>query len=176
MSVSAIILPTLFAMWPLLTLVALVMMVVALIATLSAKKEAVFQGNEALAYEKKPYVFDIMSELSFYRMLLEMFGEKYYVFPQVGYSHLIQLRKGVPHTQRNRFDKKSADFVLCDKVHAIARVVIELDGASHQTERKIGRDAKVDRMMQQIGLPIVHINPSNLNKDHVRTVIESVLK
>jgi len=134
---------------------------------ISPKDEVVFP------YEKKPFVFDVMSELTLYRLLLELFGDRYYIFPQMSYGRLIQLKKGVEHKHRNRFDKKIADFVLCDLERAIARLVIELDGTSHLSEKKVERDAVVDKMMETIGLPILHIKTTNIDKEYIR---QEVLK
>ncbi len=134
------------------------------------------QDNAELTpFVKKPYVFDVVSELNLYRLLNELYGDRFYIFPQVGYSHLIDLKPGADRKYRNRFDKKSADFVLCDKERAIARLVIELDGSSHQTEKRIARDEKVDGWMREIKLPIVHLNPKEMSADVVRKAIDSAL-
>lgn len=141
---------------------------------------SIFKGvdstDEELPYEKKPFVFDAMTELTLYRTLLELYGDKYYVFPEIGYSKLVQVKRGVEKKYRNKFDKKSADFVLCDKERAVARLVIELDGASHNSERRIERDARVDKMMLNIGLPILHLRTTAMDKVSVRTQIDTILK
>ena len=133
-------------------------------------------AEEELPYEKKPFVFDVMTELTLYRTLLELYGDKYYVFPEIGYSKLIQVKRGTEKKYRNRFDKKSADFVLCDKERAVARLVIELDGSSHNSETRMERDARVDKMMLSIGLPILHLKTSAMDKESVQKQIENILK
>jgi hypothetical protein len=131
--------------------------------------------SEELPYEKKPFVFDAMTELTLFRTLLELYDDKYYVFPEIGYSKLIQVKKGVERKYRNKFDKKSADFVLCDKEHAVARLVIELDGTSHNSEKRMERDARVDKMMQDIGLPILHLKTSAMDKESVKRLVSEKL-
>ncbi len=131
--------------------------------------------DRASPFEKKPFVFDVVSELNLYRVLLGLFGDKYYVFPQLVYSRLIQLKRGEHIRNRTYFDKKIADFVLCDKERAIAQLVIELDGSSHDYQKKIERDAKVDRMMRQIGLPILHLKPGNLDSGYIKGEVERLL-
>lgn len=122
-------------------------------------------------FEKKPFVFDAMTELALYRQLLELFGDKYYIFPQISYGRLVQLKKGVELRNRTRFDKKIADFVLCDKERAIAQLVIELDGSSHQSEKRIERDTRVDKMMQEIGLPIMHLKVGAFTNDTLKNEV-----
>jgi len=140
-----------------------------------------FGGGESVAtepenpFEKKPFVFDAMSELMLYRTLMELFGDRYYIFPQVVYSRLMQLKKGESLRHRTYFDKKIADFVLCDKEKAVAQLVIELDGSSHQLQRKIDRDSRVDTMMHQIGLPILHLKSGNMDKDFIKGEVERAL-
>lgn len=131
--------------------------------------------EEVLPYEKKPFVFDAMTELTLYRTLLELYGDKYYVFPEIGYSKLVQVKRGIEKKYRNRFDKKSADFVLCDKERAVARLVIELDGSSHNSETRMERDARVDKMMFSIGLPILHLKTSAMDKESVRSQVNAIL-
>jgi len=126
--------------------------------------------------ERKPFIFDSMSELVLYRQLMDIFSDRYYIFPQMSYGRIIQLKRGVGKWNRNRFDKKIADFVLCDKEKAIARLVIELDGFSHRLKKKMERDEKIDMMMAEIGLPILHLKTNNLNKEYVKQEVAKKLR
>lgn len=126
-------------------------------------------------YEKKPFVFDVMSELSLYRILIDVFSDKYYVFPQMSYGRIIQLKENADKWERNRFDKKIADFVLCDKERAVAMLVIELDGSSHSAVKKTERDVRVDNMMTQIGLPILHLSTDNFDKEFIKNEVAKKL-
>ena len=131
--------------------------------------------EELLPYEKKPFVFDAMSELVLYRTLTELFGDKYYIFPQMSYGRIVRVKKGENSKYRNRFDKKIADFVLCEKDKAVAQLVIELDGSSHQLEKKMERDTRVDKMMAKIGVPILHLKTSSMDRNSIKTEIDRVL-
>jgi Protein of unknown function (DUF2726) len=160
-------------MYPLLVL-AVVMLV--LVGALALYKEFFGGGAEVeeSPYVKKPFVFDHSSELTLYRQLVELFGDRYYIFPQVPYSRLVEVKKGEDKRHRNRFDKKIADFVLCDKERAVAQLVIELDGSSHKREKTKVRDALVDRMLTSIGLPILHL-PVGASSEEVRGGVERAL-
>ena len=133
------------------------------------------QEIEKIPIEKRPYVFDVVSEFNLYKILLELFSDKYYIFPQIGYAKLVQLKSGSEKWYRNYFDKKVADFVICEKERATARLVIELDGKSHNSSKRIDRDVKVDMMMTKAGIPILHLSTNNLDKDYIRQEILKVL-
>lgn len=160
-------------MYPLLVLAVVVLV---LVGVLALYKEF-FGGEEGVEespYVKKPFVFDHSSELALYRELVELFGDKYYIFPQVPYSRLIEVKKGEEKRHRNRFDKKIADFVLCDKERAVAQLVIELDGASHSRAKTQERDAFVDRTLASIGLPILHLSVG-ASREELRSGVGRVL-
>ena len=88
--------------------------------------------------------------------------------PQIGYERLIKVKAGEDRYFRNFFDKKRADFVLCDIERGVAKLVIELDGPSHGSQQKIDRDEKVDQMMEAIKLPILHLTTNNFDKEYLR--------
>lgn len=122
-------------------------------------------------YERKPYIFDTNSEFVLYKMLIELFGDKYFVFTQVNYSHLIQPKKigwKEERRYRSRIDRKSADFVLCDKEKVVPILIIELDGGVHNTKGKRSRDEFIDEITKIADLPILHIKNSELNRDYIR--------
>ncbi len=56
-----------------------------------------------LPIEKKPFIFDAMSELALYRRLVEMFSGQYYIFPQMSYGRIIQVKSGADKWKRATF-------------------------------------------------------------------------
>lgn len=125
-------------------------------------------------YERKPYIFDTNSEFNLYKVLLELFGDKYFIFPQINYSHLIKPRKttwGEERKYRSRIDRKSADFIFCDKEQIIPQLVIELDGSAHNFKSKQERDEFIDELTKMIDLPLLHLNTGNLDKEFIRIKI-----
>ena len=129
-------------------------------------------------YERKPFLFDTTSEFNLYKVLLELFGDKYFIFPQVNYSHLIQPRKTTweeERKHRSRIDRKSADFVLCDKERVVPRLIIELDGSVHNFKSKQARDEFIDELTKIVDLPILHLKTRSLNKDFVRSEVNNKL-
>ena len=134
-----------------------------------------FNSKIEFPYEKKPFLFDSVSELNSYKILLELFGDEYHIFAQVNYSHLIRTKDKYDRGDRSKIDKKSADFVLCDKDHVIPVLVIELDGDSHKLTKKQERDEFINRVMNDLNFPILHLKTDNLNKEFIRSEIDNKL-
>lgn len=130
-------------------------------------------------YEKKPFLFDAVSELNLYKMLLELYGNEYRIFTQVNYSHLIEPRKNFSWAEkqkyRSRIDRKSADFVLCDKEKVVPQLIIELDGYVHNFKSKQARDEFINDLTNIVDLPILHIKTTDLNRDFVKSEIDKKL-
>jgi very-short-patch-repair endonuclease len=134
-----------------------------------ASAAVLFRGQEDDAapadrsggFRKRPYLMDSASELHFFRELEELMGHRFYVFPQVNLSHLIDADAATWRDRmvlRNRIDRKSVDFVLCDKDTVAPRVAIELDGPTHRYDARRKRDALVDRAFKAAGMPFVRID------------------
>ena len=162
-------------LWPILVIAGFIMAFKFIVAISSEKPKS---KSNLSVYEKKPYLFDNSSEFNLYKILLELFGNEYFVFPQVNYSHLIQPKKTTwaeERKHRSRIDRKSADFILCDKERIVPQLIIELDGGAHNYKRQQARDKFIDELTKSINLPILHLRTSNLNKETIRKEIEQKL-
>ena len=163
--------------WPAVILFALILaaaVAVAFYAILFGKRE-----KDLSVYEKREYLFDTKNEFELFKVLNEVFADRFYVFPQVGYSHVIQVRKGLPERERfiawNSINRKTADFVLCDKVRIVPQLVIELDGSSHQMPARVERDSFINKLMGITSLPILHLTTTNFDKEYIRGEVEKAL-
>ena len=142
---------------------------------LSTKK---IEEKKDLPYEKKPYLFDTNSEFNLYKTLLELYSDKYYIFPQINYNHLIQPKKSTwteERKYRSKIDRKSADFVFCDKERIVPKLVIELDGYVHNFKNKQARDQFIDDITGIADLPILHLKTNNLDRDYIKSNIDGKL-
>lgn len=131
------------------------------------------------AYKKKKYLFDTTTEFNLYKALLEIFGDEYFIFPQINYSHLIEPRKATwkeERKYRSRIDRKSADFVFCDKQQVIPMLVIELDGSVHDFRGKKARDKFINELMETVDLPILHLKVGDINREFIEMEIRQALK
>jgi very-short-patch-repair endonuclease len=130
-------------------------------------------------YVRKKYLFDNYSEYQFFKILQEIVDDKYLILPQMNYSHIIDV-KNMSYFQMRKFrtkiDKKSADYVICDKESVQPKLVIELDGNSHSKVNRIKRDEWINNLCSQVGLPITHILVSELgNKEEINRRIKDLL-
>lgn len=53
--------------------------------------------------------------------------------------------------------RKSVDFLICNRDYYSPLVAIELDDASHNTPERMERDAKVDAICQTASMPLVRV-------------------
>lgn len=166
-----------FFSWPAILLFCLI-----LLLFIGAAVVSIFfskPGRDFSNYVKRAFLFDTRSEFELFKLLLELFGDRYHVFPQVHYSHVVEVKKGLSYRERLRYwngiNRKSADFVLCDKEKVAPQLVIELDGSSHQWEKRKERDEFVNHIMNVTNLPILHLTPNNMSKEAIREKVGQAL-
>lgn len=143
-----------------------------IIKELSGKGEK--QKPDLSVYQRKNFLFDAVSELNLYKMLVELYGDRFCIFTQVNYSHLIEPKKSNfadERKYRSRIDRKSADFVLCDKERVVPQLVIELDGYVHNFKSKRARDEFIDGLTHIVDLPILHIKTADLNREYLKSEV-----
>lgn len=112
-----------------------------------------------LPYARIPHLMT-PAERDLYALLRSVVPADMLIFAQVRLANLVQV------TSRNRQRKydfykiqaKCVDFVLCDAGTSEPLLVIELDDSSHQLHHRRERDAFVDAVLQQVNIPILHIN------------------
>ena len=121
-----------------LLLVAIALLVLATIAAGALKRRKQAGGVSTRARQ-------VMTkrEQGMYWRLRETFPDAV-VLAQVSFSALITSERA----HRNRYDRKTADFVLCDPSMQV-RAVIELDDASHKGRE--ANDAARDALLRQAG-------------------------
>ncbi len=125
------------------------------------------------AYKHKDFLMS-HAESSFFKKLEDAVGEKYYIFPQVHLSSIVD-QKVVGQNWKaalSHIDRKSVDFVLCDKINCKPLLAIELDDYSHEREDRIIRDTEVERILQQAHLPLLRFKDGS---DYVEVIRSKVL-
>jgi hypothetical protein len=116
-------------------------------------------------YTRKQF-FMTRAESSFYKVLVQAVGNDYVIFAQVHLSTIVDEK--VPdqdwRAARSRIDRKSIDFVLCDKEYLKPTLAIELDDSTHERLDRKERDGFVESVLEMAKLPILRIQYSeNLN-------------
>ncbi len=155
----------------------IVMIAIALLFPILKKKlEGEKEKPDLSVYNRKKFLFDAVSELNLYKMLMELYGNEYRIFAQVQYSHLIEPKKNLPWAEqrkyRSRIDKKSADFVICHKDTVAPLLVIELDGSAHNQAKVQENDNFKNEITKVVDLPLLRLRVGNLTKEFVKSEID----
>lgn len=128
-------------------------------------------------YKQKPYLMTYV-ENKCYHTIVQAVEDKYYVFPQVHLSAIID-HKVEGQSWKGAFshiNQKSVDFVLCDKHYISPKLAIELDDKTHERPDRIDRDGEVERVLEQAGLPLLRIeNKDGFNMIEIGKKINSLL-
>jgi very-short-patch-repair endonuclease len=85
---------------------------------------------------------------------------QYHIWPQLPLWTFIETRssnKGTLTSFTNRIDRKRVDFCLIDRHTWAVQTAIELDDRSHGRLKTQKRDALVEAVLQQAGVPLVRI-------------------
>ena len=130
------------------------MVFISMIAKLLISNQA---ATSSMPYKKKDYLFSV-AERSFFEVLLRAVGNDYHVFAKVRMEDVLYMPKGTKNRTAwtNKVRQKHVDFLLCTKDRVEPVLVIELDDSSHDREDRQTRDANVDAIMSEAGLPILH--------------------
>ena len=126
--------------------------VVTLFSALANKKADASKNTKS--FEVKPRIPVTANEQKmFWRLLGDFPAPDFVVLAQVSFAALMTSRR---QADRNQFNRKRADFVICDKAFKVLAVV-ELDDASHKEDKDQGRDAMLKaagfKVLRYRGIP-----------------------
>lgn len=120
---------------------------------------------ESQPYKKRDYFFYV-TELKFFEVLKEIIGDNYYIFPKVRICDIVRNEDKRNYAQFNKIKSKHVDFLICTKNPISPKIVVELDGSSHNYQSRIERDKFVDEVFASSQIPIVHIKTKSFyNKE-----------
>lgn len=135
------------------------------IAIVLAVFKAIVEGGDNNEREKPKYrytrkqFFLTRAEHECYDALVLAVGNEYHVFAQVHLPTILDNKvKGQDwRAALAHINRKSVDFVLCDKAYISPKLAIELDDKSHEREDRIERDKEVERILEEAGLPLLRL-------------------
>ena len=99
-------------------------------------------------------------EARFFRSLERAVEGQYLVWPQLPLWTFIDIRSnhaGAIGAFKNRINLKRVDFCLVDRQTLALQKAIELDDRSHQHSDRQRRDAFVESVLKQAGIPLIRI-------------------
>lgn len=144
------------------------------LAIILAIVKAVTEGGEVERKPKYRYArkqfFLTRAEHECYDALIAAVGDKYHVFAQVHLPTILDNKvKGQDwRAALAHINRKSVDFVLCDKAYISPKLAIELDDKSHERPDRQERDQEVERILNDAGVPLLRLenhgafNPTDL--------------
>lgn len=150
-------------------LVLLILLLVALVvwarywANTQGKNNHVAKDKEVII--KRRRVLTINEQPTFDCLLLSL--PEYRVLAQVAFTSIITTTD--PAT-RNRFNRKVADFVVCDRSFNVV-AVIEIDDSSHKSSK--AADAKRDMFFELAGIKVLRYCKTP-NGDDIRKTIQGI--
>lgn len=128
-------------------------------------------------YKHKDF-FLTRAEHECYDALVEAVGSDYHIFAQVHLPTIIDHTVGGQDWRAAlaHINRKSVDFVLCDKAYISPKLAIELDDRSHERPDRQERDQEVERILREVGVPLLRLqNHGGFDAVQLATQIKSVL-
>ena len=133
---------------------------------------ATINDTDLKRYFLKDRIFDHPTEFEFYKILRdEILGERFVAMVQIPLVSLVGVRRRSESGWQAHFNKvneKRIDFLICRKGDLKPLLALELDGSSHETEKRQKRDQFVDSVFESIGLPVLHVS---LQKTYNRAAV-----
>lgn len=137
--------------------------IIGIIVVLAILKEFFQNGTDAKEKPKYQYTrkqfFLTRAEHECYDALIAAVGNQYYIFAQVHLPTLLDNKvKGQDwRAALAHINRKSVDFVLCDKAYISPKLAIELDDKSHERPDRQERDREVERILSSAGVPLLRL-------------------
>lgn len=110
-------------------------------------------------------------EAAFFRRLEKVAGDRYYIFPQIHLSSILDHKiKGQDwRAALSTIQRKSVDYVLCSKDDLRITYAIELDDSTHDRDDRIDRDRTVERILADSGIVLVRFrNTNNISDEDIK--------
>lgn len=162
----------------LLILLLFVACVLLLAQTINYKRERgkrIRDLSDKEVFKKKRALLNT-SEATLLRMLRAKLGENTIVMPQVNLLTFIEVDNSFEnlYEEIETLRKFTVDYLIIDSSTTEPRLVIELDGKSHEGFSKKNRDHYVNKVCAKVNLPIVHIQVGDSFESSIKSVFEKL--
>jgi very-short-patch-repair endonuclease len=148
-------------------LIILVLLLVSRISSHRSHTRKVFKNNTYSYIAKQSLM--TRAENEFFLKLERAVSERYYVFPQVHLSSLLDHHvEGQDWGYAFRhINGKSVDYVLCSRETLRPTYAIELDDYSHDQSDRRRRDKEVERIFDEANLSLVRFKNKNISEKEI---------
>lgn len=110
-------------------------------------------------------------EKTCFQLLNDIFGEKFYILPQVSLDSLLSHKVGTQdrYEAYSFIDHKYVDFVFCNKRTLRPVCVVKIEDGVHSDDKSLGSDPKdMEKFFRSAHLPFVYLEkPRTLNRERV---------
>jgi very-short-patch-repair endonuclease len=106
-------------------------------------------------YASKPLLTD--NEARFFRLLHQLSQGRCQLFAKVNLADIMTTTQKGAVGDRNKFDKKHVDFLVCRNEDWMPMLGIELDDSSHNNKQTQKRDRDKNDLFAAIGLPLLRL-------------------
>lgn len=129
-------------------------------------------------YTRKQFIMT-KTENEFYHALQQAIGTSYMIYPQAHLDTFLDHKvKGQDwRAALSKIQRKSVDFLICNREYYNPLVAIELDDASHENEDRRARDEKVEAICREAEMPLVRLRwQHEYNTDELLRLVAPYLK
>lgn len=143
--------------------------IVVVVTLLKARGLVSNEGKKRREYNfvRRDYIMT-PAEAKLFRRLETIAGDRYYAFPQVHLSSLLDHRVRNGQSWKgalSKIQRKSVDFVLVDKVGLKTMYAVELDDRTHDRPDRQERDDMVARCLLDADIPLVRLRKIDAMSD-----------
>lgn len=151
-------------------IVAVFVVLIRFIKNLNPQEE---YGRPSYKYSAKKYIMT-SAEADCFERLERICGEKYYIFPQIQLSSLLNHKiKGQNwRAALSRIQRKTVDFVLVERATMRTAYAVELDDRTHDRADRVNRDSFVNQALNSSGIPLVRLR--NINRMTDLDIVEAI--
>ena len=154
--------------------IALLLVLLAVAGLIALARKGVFTKGRAVGSHHWPvFPKKVLTpvEQQLYHRLIRAFPD-HVVLAQVAFSQLVGVKKGENFTAIwNRYNRLTADFVLCTKDFRTV-AVLELDDRSHDNPARMDADRRKAAICEAAGIPLHRLNVNPLpNETELRSLL-----
>lgn len=125
------------------------------------------QTQDYFPYTKKDCLMTPREQV-FFRKLQQVYGEWYYIFPQVNLDKILKIDPYTrSYTYKNKIDRKSVDFVIVNKETLQTEMALELDDYTHLRGDRVVRDNFVNETLTRAGVKLARLEFDYLEKEQL---------
>lgn len=114
---------------------------------------------------KKSLITD--RERVFYDTLMKVVGNEYLVVPQAHFDEFIESTDTGTEkfAARGHLERKSVDFLLCDRQSVEPLCAIELDDGTHTAVHRLERDKEEEELLKSVQLPLLRYRTEDVSAE-----------